>query len=40
VVAIESIEAIEFWQAREARLHDRVRYRLVNAEWLVERLAP
>lgn len=31
---------IEFWQGRENRLHDRVRYRLQNAVWIKERLAP
>ena len=32
---------IEFWQNRSSRLHDRIRYRLVDgARWVVERLAP
>jgi pyridoxamine 5'-phosphate oxidase len=31
---------IEFWQGRSSRLHDRIRYRLENGAWLVERLAP
>jgi pyridoxamine 5'-phosphate oxidase len=30
----------EFWQGRKSRLHDRLRYRLVNGGWLRERLAP
>jgi len=30
----------EFWQGRENRLHDRIRYRLVNGLWIKERLAP
>jgi pyridoxamine 5'-phosphate oxidase len=30
----------EFWQHRVDRLHDRFRYRLGEAEWVVERLAP
>lgn len=30
----------EFWQGRKSRLHDRIRYRLVDGEWLRERLAP
>jgi pyridoxamine 5'-phosphate oxidase len=33
-------DAIEFWQHRENRLHDRFRYRLDGTEWLVERLSP
>ncbi len=31
---------IEFWQGRSSRLHDRVRYRLENDVWVIERLAP
>ena len=32
---------IEFWQGRENRLHDRLRYRLQqDGSWLIERLAP
>lgn len=30
----------EFWQGRPSRLHDRLRYRLVDGAWLRERLAP
>lgn len=30
----------EFWQHREDRLHDRLRYRRDGSSWLVERLAP
>ena len=33
--------AIEFWQGRENRLHDRFRYkRLTNHQWSIERLSP
>ncbi len=30
----------EFWQGRKSRLHDRLCYRLVNGQWVRERLAP
>jgi pyridoxamine 5'-phosphate oxidase len=33
-------EAIEFWEGRENRLHDRVRYTRRSGGWLIERLAP
>lgn len=32
--------AIEFWQGRSSRLHDRIHYRLQNNNWIRERLAP
>ena len=32
--------AIEFWQGRANRLHDRLRYRKDRETWLIERLAP
>ena len=36
-----SPETVEFWQARDSRLHDRFIYRLnENAQWVIERLAP
>jgi pyridoxamine 5'-phosphate oxidase len=32
---------IEFWQNRDSRLHDRLRYRLTSeGTWIIERLAP
>jgi pyridoxamine 5'-phosphate oxidase len=34
-------EAIEFWQGRDDRLHDRILYRRTrNGRWVAERLAP
>jgi len=33
-------DGVEFWQGRRDRLHDRLRYRAVEAGWVVERLAP
>ncbi len=32
--------AVEFWQGRVNRLHDRVRYRQDGDMWIKERLAP
>ena len=32
--------AIEFWQGRPSRLHDRVRYELADGGWARTRLAP
>ena len=31
---------LEFWQGKPNRLHDRIRYRLENGKWIIERLAP
>jgi pyridoxamine 5'-phosphate oxidase len=31
---------LEFWQGRPNRLHDRLRYRRVGDDWVLERLAP
>ena len=31
---------IEFWQGRQSRLHDRIRYRRAQEQWIVERLSP
>lgn len=33
-------EALEFWQGRPDRLHDRFRYTLAGEAWRLERLAP
>jgi pyridoxamine 5'-phosphate oxidase len=33
-------DVFEFWQGRPNRLHDRIRYRLADGSWLIERLAP
>ncbi len=30
----------EFWQGRQSRLHDRLRYQLNGSDWVRERLAP
>ena len=32
--------AFEFWQGRENRLHDRIRYSLLGGVWVIERLSP
>jgi pyridoxamine 5'-phosphate oxidase len=33
-------DAIEFWQGRPDRLHDRVKYVKNGGDWLIQRLAP
>ena len=33
-------ETYEFWQHRENRMHDRLRYRRSGSTWVIERLAP
>ncbi|MDW8146230.1 MAG: pyridoxamine 5'-phosphate oxidase [Roseiflexaceae bacterium] len=33
-------DAIEFWQGRPNRLHDRLRYRRDAGRWIIERLSP
>ncbi len=33
-------DEFEFWQGRESRLHDRIRYRLEDGAWVIERLSP
>ena len=33
-------DAVEFWQGRPARMHDRLRFRAVGPGWVVERLSP
>ena len=33
-------ESVEFWQGREDRLHDRLRFRLGADGWVLERLSP
>jgi pyridoxamine 5'-phosphate oxidase len=33
-------EAVEFWQGRPGRMHDRLVYRRTPAGWTTHRLAP
>jgi len=33
-------DCFEFWQSRENRLHDRIRYSRTDDGWKIERLAP
>ncbi|MDQ6849739.1 MAG: pyridoxamine 5'-phosphate oxidase [Actinomycetota bacterium] len=33
-------DLVEFWQGRADRLHDRLRFRLDDGAWAIERLAP
>jgi len=31
---------VEFWQGRRSRLHDRLRFSLVDGQWILERVSP
>ena len=33
-------DSLEFWQHRDDRLHDRLRYRRLDDHWILERLQP
>jgi pyridoxamine 5'-phosphate oxidase len=33
-------DTFEFWQGRPSRLHDRFEYKLVEGQWVANRLAP
>jgi len=33
-------DVVEFWQAGQYRLHDRLRYRHQAGDWILERLSP
>lgn len=33
-------DVVEFWQGRPSRLHDRLRYTLVDGLWSLHRLSP
>ncbi len=33
-------DCFEFWQGRENRLHDRIRYRRDQGRWIIDRLSP
>jgi pyridoxamine 5'-phosphate oxidase len=33
-------QEIEFWQGRPSRLHDRLRYQLIDENWQIDRLSP
>ena len=33
-------ERFEFWQGRASRMHDRICYRSVEGQWMIERLSP
>lgn len=33
-------QEVEFWQGRQSRLHDRIRYRRDGERWVLERLSP
>ena len=33
-------DTVEFWEHRDDRLHDRLRYRRQGTDWVVERLSP
>lgn len=33
-------DCIEFWQGRENRLHDRIKFTLLDGQWKIDRLSP